>query len=173
MELRLAPNLDGTNITSLWRMRLPMTNLNNFKRSLEFTLKWEGGYVNDPSDPGGETKWGISKRAYPDLDIKGLTPEQAAGIYAADYWDAAGCDSLDYPLCACVFDTAVNRGVKAATGLLGAVAPENDPLAYCNLRIEMYLALIKKNPALQKYMRGWLNRVNDLKKLVSIALAPD
>lgn len=154
-------------------------NINNFKRALEFTLKWEGGYVNDPRDPGGETKWGISKRAYPNLDIKGLTPEQAAGIYATDYWDSAGCDSIEYPLCACVFDTAVNMGVSTARSLLqgldGGTTSQggSEALQYCNRRIEVYLGRVKKNPALQKYLRGWLNRVNDLKKLVTIASSPD
>jgi lysozyme family protein len=150
-------------------------NLNNFKRSLEFTLKWEGGYVYNPSDPGGETKWGISKRSYPELDIKGLTPEQAAGIYQNDYWYPAGCNSLDYPLCACVFDTAVNLGVTKAKSFLTTTpgGPVQDPLGYCNKRIDYYLALVKQKPALQKFLKGWLNRVNDLKKLVSIALAPD
>ena len=156
-----------------------MVQINNFKRSLEFTLKWEGGYVNDPRDPGGETKWGISKRFHPDLDIKGLTAEQAAGIYATEYWGPSGCDALPYPLCACVFDTAVNLGVGTAKKLLGAESGTDEQqsndgaLSYCNRRIEVYLEKVKKNPALQKYMRGWLNRVNDLKKLVTIALAPD
>jgi hypothetical protein len=145
-------------------------NLNNFKRALEFTLKWEGGYVNDSNDPGGETKWGISKRAYPDLDIKTLTPERAAEIYANDYWDKAGCNNLSYPLCACVFDTAVNLGVTRAVGFLNDTS---DPIVYCGRRVEYYLGLVKKNPRMQRYLRGWLNRVNDLKKLVAISLGPD
>ena len=55
-------------------------------------LKHEGGYVNDPSDPGGETKYGISKRAFPDLDIKNLTEEQAILIYYDEYWLDAKVD---------------------------------------------------------------------------------
>ena len=42
----------------------------HFERAIDKTLAWEGGYVNDPKDPGGETKYGISKRAHPDVDIK-------------------------------------------------------------------------------------------------------
>lgn len=49
-------------------------------------IKSEGGYINDPQDPGGETKFGISKRQYPDLDIANLTREQAKAIYFNDYW---------------------------------------------------------------------------------------
>ena len=51
-------------------------------------LIWhEGGYANDPDDPGGETNWGISKRAYPNLVIKALTREQAREIYQRDFWN--------------------------------------------------------------------------------------
>ena len=52
---------------------------------LDDLIEREGGYVNDPDDPGGETKFGISKRAYPHLDIKNLTEEHAADIYYNDY----------------------------------------------------------------------------------------
>ncbi len=55
--------------------------MTNFEGALKFTLSWKGGLVNDPNDPGGETKYGISKRAYPELDIANLTLEQAKGIY--------------------------------------------------------------------------------------------
>jgi len=53
-----------------------------FEVALNFVLKWEGGYVNDPRDSGGETKFGISKKAYPNLDIKNLTQQQAGEIYS-------------------------------------------------------------------------------------------
>ena len=57
-------------------------------------LGHEGGYVNDPQDPGGETNWGISKRSYPGEDIKNLTLDQAAAIYRRDYWDMARAGDL-------------------------------------------------------------------------------
>tara|TARA_Y100001951_G_C11296045_1_gene275706 strand:+ start:4160 stop:4333 length:174 start_codon:yes stop_codon:yes gene_type:complete len=50
----------------------------NFDASLEHVLLFEGGYVNDPRDPGGETRFGISKRSYPREDIRGMTRERAA-----------------------------------------------------------------------------------------------
>ena len=53
----------------------------HFERAIDKTLAWEGGYVNDPKDPGGETKYGISKRAHPDVDIKNLSREKACAIY--------------------------------------------------------------------------------------------
>lgn len=74
----------------------------------------EGGYVNNPHDKGGETKYGISKTTYPDVDIENLTLEQAKGIYKKDYWDRCKCDDLPDALSVAVFDFAVNSGVKRA-----------------------------------------------------------
>jgi len=58
----------------------------NFKKSIGVLLSIEGDYVNDPDDPGGETKYGISKRSYPNLDIKNLTIDSAIDIYYKDFW---------------------------------------------------------------------------------------
>lgn len=66
----------------------------NFDEAFERTLGHEDGYVDDPRDPGGETKWGISKRSYPHLDIKNLTQDQAKGIYRTDFWNRINADRL-------------------------------------------------------------------------------
>lgn len=58
----------------------------DFEPAIEIVLDNEGGYVNDPKDPGGETKFGISKAAYPNVDIANLTVDQAKEIYRKDYW---------------------------------------------------------------------------------------
>ena len=134
--------------------------------SLEFTLKWEGVYSNDPNDPGGETKWGISKKAYPKEDIKNMTRERALEIYAQDYWLKAGCDALPYPLCVAVFDAAVNCGVGRAISWL---RHSNGVDSFMALRKQFYLELVKVNPKLQRYARGWWARVADLDKLISVA----
>ena len=55
--------------------------MNNFDSAFTIILGSEGGYVNDPRDSGGETKYGIAKKFYPNLDIKNLTVEQAKAIY--------------------------------------------------------------------------------------------
>ena len=60
--------------------------MNLFDRALAAVLDWEGAVTNDAADPGGLTKYGISQRAYPSLDIASLTVEQAAVIYHQDYW---------------------------------------------------------------------------------------
>lgn len=81
-----------------------------FEKAIEFVLKYEGGYVNDPNDPGGETNYGISRKSFPDLDIKNLTIDQAKGIYFQRYWVETGCSSLPDPIAFLFFDGAVNQG---------------------------------------------------------------
>lgn len=78
----------------------------------------EGGYVNEPTDPGGETNWGISKRSYPDVDISNLTRDQAKAIYLRDFWTPLGAtpDAVKFQ----VFDFAVNSGIQTAIRKLQA-----------------------------------------------------
>lgn len=94
-----------------------MSNL--FDKAFEELIGIEGGYVNDPTDRGGETKYGISKRAYPNLDIRNLSLAQAKQIYYTDYWKASGADQvLKYDLALELFDTAVNMGTSIARKFL-------------------------------------------------------
>ena len=72
----------------------------------------EGGYANDPQDPGGETKFGISKRSYPDEDIANLTLDGAKAIYLRDFWIPLG-DAHPAIKFQC-FDFAVNSGIGTA-----------------------------------------------------------
>jgi|SRR5215471_1968645 len=85
-----------------------------FDQAFDIVVGHEGGYVNNPADPGGETKFGISKRAYPHVDIGALTLEQAKAIYKRDYWDRIEGDTLDPGLALVAFDAAVNNGVSRA-----------------------------------------------------------
>lgn len=91
-----------------------------FEEAFDWILAAEGGFVHDPRDPGGTTKFGISKKAYPKLDIKNLTPELAAEIYERDYWDRCQCGKLPKGLDLAVFDCAVNQGPQVAATLLQA-----------------------------------------------------
>ena len=94
-----------------------------FVAALEKVLAHEGGYVNDPDDPGGETKFGISKRSHPNLNIRDLTREQAAAIYHRDYWVRPKIDRIaDERLAAKVFDLGVNVGTGRAIKLLQRAA---------------------------------------------------
>ncbi|MBI1684468.1 glycoside hydrolase family 108 protein [Caulobacter hibisci] len=88
-----------------------------FDAAFEILIGHEGGYVNDPRDPGGETKFGISKRSYPNEDIKALSLARAKAIYYDDFWRAAGCDKVA-GLAFDLFDTAVNSGVRRAVEIL-------------------------------------------------------
>ena len=89
-----------------------------FEKALRHVLRWEGGYVHDPRDPGGETKYGISKRSFPGLEIASLTQEDAERIYRANYWDRCRCDELSGPIAIMLFDGAVNQGAGATVRCL-------------------------------------------------------
>jgi lysozyme family protein len=82
-----------------------------FDQAFDKLISHEGGYSNNPADPGGETQFGISKRSYPDVDIKALTLELAKAIYKRDFWDRAQCDGLPPAVAFQVFDAAVNSGI--------------------------------------------------------------
>lgn len=147
----------------------------DFDAAFHRLIGHEGGYVNDPRDPGGETKYGISKRSYPGEDIAGMTLERAKAIYARDYWRPAGCDSVPGAVKFDLFDLAVNSGVRVAIktlqravgetddGILGprtlqAVQsmPEGRILARFNgHRLEMMAGL----PTWPSFGRGWARRI--------------
>ena len=86
----------------------------NFDQAFDRLMGHEGGYVNDPNDPGGETKWGVSKRSYPTVDIKNLTRLDAKEIYRRDFWDAIHADQLYDGVAFQCFDFAVNSGIQTA-----------------------------------------------------------
>jgi len=85
-----------------------------FDQVFDKLINHEGGYVFNPHDPGGETKFGISKRSYPHLDIHSLTLADAKTIYRRDFWDRAQCDKLHPDLAFDLFDGAVNSGIGQA-----------------------------------------------------------
>lgn len=90
----------------------------DFDTAFTRLLGHEGGYVNHPADPGGETNWGISKRSYPAVDIKNLTRDQAKAIYRRDFWDPLGDAPAAVKFQA--FDFAVNSGINTAIRKLQA-----------------------------------------------------
>lgn len=85
-----------------------------FDEAFDRLIGHEGGYVNDPNDPGGETNWGISKRSYPNVNIKTLTRDQAKEIYRRDFWQRIHGDKLYDGVAFQVFDFAVNSGIETA-----------------------------------------------------------
>lgn len=138
----------------------------DFERSMDFVFIHEGGYVSDPVDPGGRTKYGISQRAYPHLDIINLSKNDAKHIYFRDYWKASGADSLAWPSNLIIFDTAVNLGVRRAKIFLEQKG--EDPVRLIQRRAEYYRRLIAAKPKMGKYKKGWFNRLNDLAKLSQV-----
>jgi lysozyme family protein len=132
----------------------------SFDQAVTFVLEREGGLSDDPTDPGGLTNFGISQRAYPDLDIRHLTVEGATAIYKRDYWDAAGCDALTPAVALAVFDSAVNCGVQRAKEWL---AHYPDPQDYLWRRVAYYRSLVQNKPALLTFLVGWVRRLELLR----------
>lgn len=138
-----------------------------------------GGYTNDPSDKGGETKWGISKRSYPHLDIAGLTIQDAIDIYCEDYWVPLCADQIVKQVVANVlFDFAVNTGRRRAIKLMqqiacvsidGMIGPitigainsadgEKLAMQYTLQRVQFYSDLASGRKSQRKFLSGWINR---------------
>lgn len=144
-----------------------MNETSDFEVSLAFVLRAEGGYVNDPSDPGGATNMGITQRTFNDwrrfndkpvADVRELTISEAGEIYKASYWDEV-TSGLSWPMNLVIFDAAVNHGIaaahtiNAAAGALGADAV---------IAVRRYIYLRLNNP---RFMKGWMNRLDALRRL--------
>ena len=154
----------------------------SFDQAIEFTLRQEGGYVNHPQDPGGETKYGISKRAYPNLDIKSLTISDAKDIYYKDYWIPAKCEEMPQDVAIAVFDMAVNSGIVTATKCLQrALGIADDgicgPLTLFSVNNKNPVDTFKRFNAMRlkffatlrtygTFGMGWFGRVVDLARYV-------
>lgn len=141
-----------------------------FETAFKEVIAYEGGYVNDPRDPGGETKFGISKKAYPKLDIKGLTPEKAKEIYRRDYWDPLKLEDLNAEAALFVFDTAVNQGLGTAQlmkkACLDPVTKEFNIDKFIAMRLAKYRILCAQNPKLKVFRRNWYTRVARLENKI-------
>lgn len=153
-----------------------------FILAAEGSFRPDGGYVIHPSDPGGETKHGISKRAYPNEDIRHLTQERAVFLYHRDYWRAAHCHEWPSGVGLAVLDAAVQHGYRTAIELLqevagvkpdGLVGPKTraavqgaDPewlIARLALRrARLYARILRNKPAQGVFIEGWHNRLRDL-----------
>ena len=141
------------------------------------------GYTDDPNDPGGETKYGISKKMNPSVDVTSLNWDGAKAIYYQNYWIAGHCNQLPGCVGALHFDGCVNNGVGTAAKFLqkavgviadGAIGPgtlaavaTHDPIALCNSicnqRIVYYNNIVANNPSQQIYLAGWLRRVEEMR----------
>lgn len=150
-----------------------------FKEIVKGILVREGGYVNHPNDPGGETKYGIAKRSHPDEDIKHLTKIRAEEIYYEDYWVPSKAPYIPHDIQETFFDMVVNMGQRRAVkilqeacnskkcglvvdGLIGkntiAAAKKIDASRLKVFRILFYADLIKRKPDLKVFIVGWVRR---------------
>lgn len=147
----------------------------SFDKAFALIIEHEGGWSNHPNDPGGLTKWGITQRDYPNLDLLTLTMDQAKAIYKHDYWAAIKGDYLPPMIATLVFDSAVNQGVFRATrfmqtalqvapdGIIGqktiAAAQNADPYEFAVLfgaeRALHYASL----QTFDVFGKGWMRRL--------------
>lgn len=131
-----------------------------FSQCFAVVVGEEGGYVNNPADPGGETKFGISKRSYPNLDIANLSIEKAQAIYLTDYWLRAGCDKLRPPMALIVFDAAVNNGPgRAWTWYQAAKQVSGDVTAQCAEFMALRTIFMSKLSTWNTFEGGWVRRL--------------
>lgn len=151
--------------------------MNWFDQCFDKLIAHEGGYVNHASDPGGETNFGISKRSYPQVDIKNLTRDAAKQIYKRDYWDRAQCDKLPPTLAYLLFDAAVNSGIGQAIrflqravgvaddGVLGpltlSIIQRLDAESICARFIGQRLDFMTRLSTFDHFGKGWSRRLAD------------
>jgi lysozyme family protein len=162
-----------------------------FEDALKFVLKWEGGFTNHPKDPGGATNKGITQKVYdvykvsrkhPKMSVKHILDFEVKEIYETKYWDLVRAKWLKAPLGLVMFDTAVNFGPAGAirrlqkalkvtitgawTQEISDVIHECDSgkvaLEICKLRKIWRNYRVKQNPSQKVFLKGWLNRDNDL-----------
>jgi len=164
-----------------------------FEKALKRILKHEGGYVNDPLDSGGMTNLGVTKRVWEEFvghpvseaDMRVLTPEIIAPMYKMKYWNSSYCEVLPKGLDYVVFDFAVNAGtgrsVKTLQQAIGCVAdgvigpktmeaindaePKDLIAKFSDARADFYQGIVTRKPDQARFIKGWLNRVEDARKL--------
>jgi lysozyme family protein len=147
----------------------------NFDEIFDRLLGHEGGYVNHPADPGSETNWGISKRTYPNVNIKKLTREGAKEIYRRDFWQPLNGDRLYDGVAYQLFDFAVNSGINTAIrayqralgvaddGYFGKVSLARSASMSESDQIMRLLAeridFMRKLNTWQSFGKGWMGRI--------------
>ena len=162
--------------------------LSNWPTSQALMLKSEGGFVNHPSDPGGMTNLGVTKKSWEayvqrqvdEAEMRALTPEIVAPFYKARYWNPCKCDQLPLGVDYAVFDFAVNAGVgraaktlqtalgTAADGIVGpatiGVAVNADPDHFLEKFSAAKEQFYRNLPTFEHFGKGWLRRVSEVKQ---------
>ena len=160
----------------------------NFEQCLALVLKHEGGYVNNPKDPGGRTNLGVTQKVWEEwvghpvdeAAMRALTPTDVAPLYKKNYWDKIKGDSLPAGVDYACFDLAVNSGVGRAAKLLqqavganpdGAIGPATlDAVASQNPRdvatevCDLRLKFLQSLPTFATFGKGWTRRVSEVEE---------
>jgi lysozyme family protein len=155
----------------------------NFEKSLALVLKHEGGYVNNPKDPGGMTNLGVTKKVWDayighvstEAEMRGLTPALVGPLYKKLYWDISRCDELPSGVDYAVFDFAVNAGVSRSIKVLqsalgvtqdGQIGPATltklvgvNAKELLNQFSQSKTNFYKSLATFSTFGKGWLNRV--------------
>lgn len=153
-----------------------------FKEIIDKVIESEGGsrITKDPLDPGGTTRWGVSQRAYPDLDIESLTEREAKDIYYKDYWIPSKAEQIPAQLREIYFDMVVNFGKRGAVKVLqkacngkntytiavdGGLGPATlsacknvEPGRLRSYRVLKFADIVNKKSSQEKYWYGWFRR---------------
>jgi peptidoglycan hydrolase-like protein with peptidoglycan-binding domain len=168
----------------------------DLQEALNFTLQWEGGFVDHPSDPGGATNKGVTTATYNEYlwskgrskqSVRNITDAEVQEIYRDLYWKPSQAELMTRSLAIVHFDTAVNFGVGGAVtflqeilgigadGVFGAKSKSalekantyNTAKRYCQARIDYRYQRVEENASQKAFLQGWLNRDNDLLRFVT------
>lgn len=168
---------------------------NNFGKCLSLVLVHEGGYVNDPHDPGGATNKGVTQAVYDGWrkshgqavqSVRHISVDEIAGIYRMLYWDRVRGDDLPSGLDYAVFDFAVNSGVNRAAkylqalagaaqdgligkGTLGAVAAK-DTRGLIGALCDRRVSFLRNLSTFWRFGKGWTRRVAEV-RAVALSMA--
>lgn len=166
-----------------------VTQFNHFDKAIDFVFRNEGYYSNHPFDRGGKTKYGISQKSYPNINIEKLTKDEAKQIYYNDFWKKYNVHMIkNERLAIRLFDTMVLTGSRRATLILeecivklGYNIPVDgifDPellniinkmssqeiekllIEFQKEMIDFFKDIVKANPSQKVFLSGWINRAN-------------
>ena len=171
--------------------------MGNYEKALQFVLEREGGFCNVPADHGGATNKGITQTVYNQYrrdkgetlqSVEYITDQEVSDIYSTKYWLPAHCDALIDALSVIHFDSSVNNGVGQASkflqrclgvqddGIIGPatlakLATTNQALLepiYILQRQKFYELIVQEKPDQEQFLKGWLNRLEELKKYIAV-----
>lgn len=148
------------------------------------------GYVNIPSDRGGETKFGVAQKANTNVSVYNLDLNGAMQVYFNAYWLRGSCDQLNHPISLIHFDGCVNHGIGRANKFLqravgaaedGQIGPRTiaavndaDPAEVVKrlsqIRVDFYNAIVQRDPSQAMFLNGWLRRINEVTQFTLAAL---